>query len=235
MSEETKSKNEEVVPDPNAGKPAETEAAKASVPDFAKLQGELSEIRGKFAAKDTETEALKKELEGVKGATQIVDRLKKALGGEEDQASVEQEKAKAEFYRLLVNNPTEAIRQVYRMERQRELAAERERDTEVMWNQFQKLFPEYKDYEEDMKAELLANPGWFDRPNFIQRVFFDVLSNKNPELLSKIIGENRGKRKGEQEPFLYEGGSNMTHGPALDGQAIMDRMRSVAPKKSYFE
>jgi len=202
---------------------------------FAELQGTLKEIREKFAGRETESEALKKEIEGLKGTTQVVDRLKRVLGGAEDSGTLEQQRKKAEFYKLLVDDPVEAIRQVVGAERSKVEAKEREVRTEKEFTKFTKLFPEYKDYEEDMKAEMLSNPGWFDKPNFIKRVFFDVLQEKNPELLKRLLVEERGVPRGEEEGFVFEGVSQSLHGTDQDGaKAVMDRMRSVAPEKNYF-
>jgi hypothetical protein len=213
----------------------EVSEAKASVPDFSALQTDIKQIREKFGTVETENETLKKELESLKGTSQIMDRLKSVLSGGEDKTVIEQEKAKAEFYRLLVNNPTEAIRQVYQAERRREQAAEREKNTEKEFSRFQKVFPEYKDYEEDMKAEMLANPGWFDRPDFIRRVFFDVLTQKNPKLLAKLVDEDRGGTS--REPFVYESASQTLHGPGTeDGAGFIKRLQGVGGReKSYFD
>ena len=201
---------------------------------FAELQASLKEIREKFAGKDTENEAIKKELEQVKGATQIVDRLKKALGGEEA-GDLEAQREKAAFYKLLVDNPVEAIRKVVAAEKVKTDQVVRERETEKQFGRFVKIYPEYKDYEEDMKAELLSNPGWFDKPNFIRRVFFDVLTSKNPELLQKILGEGREKGVTEGSEFVFEGASQTLHGSdQTTGATIMERMQKAAPPKSYF-
>lgn len=202
---------------------------------FAELQGTLKEIREKFAGRETETEAIKKELDGLKGTTQVVDRLKRVLGGQEDQGTLEQQRKKAEFYKLLVDDPVEAIRQVVGSERAKVESKEREMRTEKEFTRFTKLYPEYKDYEEDMKSEMLSNPGWFDKPNFIKRVFFDVLQEKNPALLRKLLDENRGEGRGDDPNFIYEGTSQGLHGDESDqGKAVMERMRKVAPEKNYF-
>jgi hypothetical protein len=202
---------------------------------FAELQGTLKEIREKFAGRETETEAIKKELEGLKGTTQVVDRLKRVLGGQEDQGTLDQQRKKAEFYKLLVDDPVEAIRQVVGSERAKVESKEREMRTEKDFTKFTKLYPEYKEFEEDMKAEMLSNPGWFDKPNFIKRVFFDVLQEKNPELLKKLLDENRGSGRSNEPDFLYEGATQTIHGSSEDaGKEIMTRMRNVVPEKNYF-
>ena len=202
---------------------------------FAELQGTLKEIREKFAGRETENEAIKKELEGLKGTSQVVDRLKRVLGGQEDSGTLEQQRKKADFYKLLVDDPIEAIRQVVGAERAKVEGQLREKRTEQEFNRFTKLYPEYKEYEEDMKAEMLGNPGWFDKPNFIRRVFFDVLQEKNPELLKKLLEEHRERGRIEDDPnFIFEGVSPSLHGDTATGATIMDRMQKAAPEKNYF-
>lgn len=231
--------DETQTPEPTQGavtqEPAATPASGGGG-GFEELQASLKELREKFVTADTTNKKLVEEVESLKGQTQVVDRIKQAIegGGNADDAA--RQKAKAEFYRLLVDDPRTAIQQVYRAEREREEAIQRERETEKAFTQFTQQFPEYKDYEEDMKAELLANPGWFGRPNFIQRVFFDVLSTKNPALLAKLISEGRGMPNAQGGAFMYEGSSQTNHGGEPDtGDTIMKRMKAVKPEKSFFE
>ena len=189
-------------------------------------------LREKFVPKEV-ADALRTELDGVKGTAEVVERIRKAVSGEKAEEG-ESEAKKATFYKLLINNPVEAIRQVIAEEQAKTNAATREVEVDRAFKKFAIRFPEYKEFEDDMKAELLANPGWFGRPNFIQRVFFDVLSFKNPAKLAEIIASGRGSR-GEEE-FIFEGGSQTDHGEVPSGKTVLDRMRAAGGKtKSFFE
>jgi hypothetical protein len=234
--EEKKAAEEKAAADAEAAKKAaesEGEGEEKKTPDFKEIQTTLKDLREKFVGADAKGKELEEQLKGMKGTAEVVERLKQVLGGKEDETAVEAERKRAEFYKLLVQNPTEAIRQIYRAERAREIAAEREQKTEKDFESFAKKYPEYKEFEEEMKKEMLSNPGWFEKPNFIRRVFFDVLSQKNPELLAKIISENR-EEGSEHQPFLYEGSSQTLHGDTTSGATIMERMHKVAPEKNYF-
>jgi hypothetical protein len=211
------------------GKDGEGEGEKGKAPSYESLVAGLKE---KFVPKEV-ADALRTELDGVKGTAAIVERIREAVsGGKTDDGKSEAEKAA--FYKLLINDPVAAIRQVVSEEAAKTAAANREVEVEREFKKFSIRFPEYKTYEEDMKAELLANPGWFGRPNFIQRVFFDVLSSKNPKMLAEIIEAGRA---GTPDPdFIFEGSSQTDHGAGPSGKDILARMKAAGGStKSFFE
>jgi hypothetical protein len=240
MADELKPQGEIQNP-PSGGSPASVtppaEEAKGAEggASFQELQTSMKELREKYVDTVNTNKKLVEEVESLKGTSKVVERIQKALGGD-DQNTPAQQKAKADFYRLLVDDPGAAIRQVYKAERDKELAIQREKETDIEFNRFTKLFPEYKTYEEDMKAELIQNPAWFGKPDFLKRVFFDILSVKDPALLTKLLSENRGGRSTEGGEFIYEGVSQTLHGGEVDtADSIMARMKAVKPEKSIFE
>ncbi len=203
-------------------------------PSYEELKSMMKDLKEKFVPREA-LDSLKTELEGVKGKATIVERIQKAITGETGDSPAD-EKRKADFYKLLVNNPTEAIRQVIEEDRKARDSEAREKAVEREFKKFSATFPEYKKYEDDMKAELLANPGWFSRPNFLQRVFFDVLSFKNPKLLGEILESGRAKIENEEGEFVFEGASQTDHGAPETGKVVLDRMKAAGGKtKSFFE
>jgi len=201
-------------------------------PTYDELKNMMADLKTKFVPKEV-VDTLRTELDGVKGATEVVDRIRQAISGDKkDDGQTEAEKTA--FYKLLITNPVEAIRKVIAEEQAKAAAATREIETERSFKKFAIQFPEYKKYEEDMKAELLANPGWFGRPNFIQRVFFDVLSFKDPKLLAEIIAS--GRVMNAESEFIYEGTTQTDHGGGSTGADVLARMRAAGGKtKSFFE
>ena len=208
------------------------EKGEGKEPTYDELKNMMADLKTKFVPKEV-VDTLRTELDGVKGATEVVDRIRKAISGDKvDDGQTEAEKAA--FYKLLINNPVEAIRKVVAEEQAKTAAATREIETEKSFKRFAIQFPEYKKYEEDMKAELLANPGWFGRPNFIQRVFFDVLSFRDPKLLAEIVAS--GRVMNTEGEFIYEGSSQSDHSAVPSGADVLNRMKSAGGKtKSFFE
>lgn len=214
------------------GKEASEKKDEGKEPTYEELKSTIKDLREKFVPKET-VEKLTTELEGVKGKAQVVDKIKEAITGVKPEPT-EDERKVAEFYKLLIRDPATAIRQIIKEESAKTRAVEQEEKVEKEFQKFAKRFPEYKDFEDDMKAELLANPGWFGRPNFLQRVFFDVLSTKDPKLLTKLIQENRTLE--EDQGFVFEGSSQTDHGSgSLTGKDVMDRMKGAGRTKSFFE
>lgn len=233
MADETKTETPEQKP-AGDGKPAGEQKPEvpAGFDDLRKLTGEL---RDKLDTTIKANEGLSKEVTELRGVSKVVEGIKQAVSGAPAQPS-EEDMRKAGFYKLLVEDPAEAIRQVIQADRQSRDQEEFGRRVEGEFQNFIKIFPEYKEYENQLKAELNSNPAWFSKKNFLQRAFFDVLSEENPQLLAKLLAENRQTPEARGK-FLFEGTSqSLNGGDANTGATILERMKSAGPpvKNNFF-
>lgn len=211
------------------------EEPKEVVPGFESVGKEVSDLRTKLTVTETKLADAAKKLEQFGPTAEVVSRLREVLGATGAAPGTKEDDEK--FYQLLVKDPRAAIKMVVDAVREEDRKERFQDEVTKQWEFFNKAYPEYKEFEEDMKKALLEDPSLFAKKGFLEKVFFDIVIEKKPDMLPDLIERRkRLKTMNEIPPFIFEGASQTDHGSDLSGKKIMESLKSASPSsKSYFE